>query len=120
MKIDLIRKLKSFRQIKDNPTVKSRIVKSVQYGDENLQKIIFACDPITGVPRSDLQYMMSQDSSPEIAEYVRRNYLQQNKSVNSKTEDADSAIEMVQERRETLSNYAERLKDVVNEDIANE
>lgn len=79
--------------------------------DETL-KMIFAPDPLTGCPRSDLAIIMSKDSRPEISEFIR-NTLMQPLGKQSRTENPDDAIELTRSRGETLQAYGDRLKAIV-------
>lgn len=71
---------------------------------------IFAPDPITLNPRSDLHFMYSRDSSPVVADFISKT-LANARSSESGTEDPDVAIEFAQRRRETSIEYANRLFD---------
>lgn len=79
--------------------------------DETL-KMIFAPDPLTGCPRSDLTIMLSKDNRPEIADFIR-NTLMQPLGKQSRTENADDALELTRSRGETLQAYGDRLKEIV-------
>lgn len=79
--------------------------------DDEVLNLIFAPDPITGIPRSDIAIMMSRDASPEVREYIQR-VLYSSSTPTGGTDDADFAIDSIKDRRESVENYAKRLKDI--------
>lgn len=80
--------------------------------DDTIQSYIFAPDKKTGIPRSDLAILYSNDTSQEVAEYIKRNLLRPVPS-HSSTDDPDLAIATMRRRGETVEDYGERLRDVV-------
>lgn len=80
---------------------------------------IFAPDPQTGVPRSDLHIVLSKDSSPEISQYIRDNLMRPN-NTDSSIDDADFAIASVKGRYETRQAFADRLRDLVQKSYKND
>ena len=76
-------------------------------GDE-LTESIFAPDPLTGVPRSDIALMMSKDTRPEVAQYIRDTLQQPRQSIS--TDDPDFALSTIKDRRESIQAYADRLR----------
>ena len=61
---------------------------------------IFAPDPITGKPRSDLHFIFSQDSNPIVQEYIK-NTLCQSHGQESSFDNPDDALELMKSRLET-------------------
>lgn len=76
---------------------------------DGVMEILFAPDPVTGVPRSDLAMLMAKDSRPEVSQYIRENLMKELPSTN-RTDDPDRAIEFTKSRHESLQEYGERLR----------
>ena len=89
----------------------------VKTGDE-LTETIFAPDPFTGVPRSDIALMMSKDTRPEVAQYIRDALQQPRQSIS--TDDPDFALSTIKDRRESLQEYADRLRSLFQPDKISE
>lgn len=94
----------------------SDIVKSNR---SELEELLFSPDPETRVPRSDIAVMMSADTRPEVANYIRDVYFR--KVGNSvSTESADLALETLRDRGESISEYASRLQNIVQGNFEDE
>lgn len=87
--------------------------------DSDLMNVIFAPDPLTGFPRSDLAIVMSKDSNPVISEYIH-DTLMKVKETGAAAPDADAAIVGVKSRNETFEEYANRLKELVGSYVKDE
>ena len=74
---------------------------------------IFAPDPDTGIPRSDLAVVMSRDTSPEISQFIR-DTLMRPLPDGVTSADSDAALEFVKGRSERLGQYAQRLYSIVD------
>lgn len=81
---------------------------------DDLLVTIFAPDPLTGVPRSDLGIVMSKDKSPEVAQFIRDTLMHPIPDDSVRSDDADFAISSVKDRRESITAYASRLRSLVN------
>lgn len=88
-------------------------LRDVDVQQDKFLEEIFAPDPRTGVPRSDLHFIFSADKSPAVAEYVQ-NVLQMNHkgSISSLPDDPDSALDLVQGRM-TDAQYVEKLTSII-------
>lgn len=91
-----------------------RTYDNVALPGDDLLLTIFAPDPLTGVPRSDLGIVMSKDKSPEVAQYIRDNLMHPVTDNSVPLDDADFAIQSIKDRRESLNQYALRLRQLVN------
>lgn len=78
-----------------------------------LMQHIFAPDPITGIPSSDLAFVLSKDAAPEVSQYIRDNLMRPIGNTSS-CEDADAALDMTKMRRETGIEYADRLRSLID------
>lgn len=81
---------------------------------DEVGELIFAPDPRTGIPRSDLALIMSNSARPEVAEYIRQT-LQRPLPDSVLSEDPDEALRFVKNTRESLEAYADRLRGICNE-----
>lgn len=68
--------------------------------DNPLNGVIFQPDPETGLPRSDLQIIMSKDSNPEVSQYIRDNLLSAHNS--GGTLDVDEALVTTRTQAQSL------------------
>lgn len=78
---------------------------------DDIQKFIFAPDPVTGIPRSDIALTLSKDTRPEIQQYLQQ-VLQKPLPSGVRSMDGDTVLDMVKSRRETLTEYANRLREL--------
>ena len=69
---------------------------------DDIQRVIFAPDPKTGIPRSDLGIILSKDSRPEVADYIQRSLMGFLPSSPS-TDSADDALVGVKSRYDRAS-----------------
>ena len=69
---------------------------------DNVLKLIYAPDPQTGIPRSDLAVMMSKDARPEVAQYIQSK-LMSSQPDSVRAGDADTALEFTKNHGETLA-----------------
>lgn len=81
---------------------------------DDVLSTIFAPDPSTGFPRSDLHLVLSKDSAPEVSQYVRDTLMRPLSSSSSVVDDADVAIESVRLRNEDIITYGNRLREIVS------
>lgn len=86
-------------------------VNEVVNTDNPLHSLIFASDPITGLPRSDLQIIMSKDSNPEVANYIRDNLLSPHNS--GGTDNPDEALVCTRTQAQSLSDLKRDIVDFV-------
>lgn len=84
----------------------------VYFEQNKLITEIFAPDPVTLNPRSDLHFMFSSDSSPVVSEFIRSTLARPVVS-GSVTDDPDNALESMQFRGESSQDYALRLSEFI-------
>lgn len=96
--------LDSLRELEDKVNDESS---TAQVGE--LERMLFAPDPITGCPRSDIAAIMSKDLSPEIRDYINSTLMRAIPS--SSAPDADTALAGIRDRRESVEAYADRLRE---------
>ena len=116
----VIPRFREFRHMDDSRLVVETIdyipsESDVVRQEDSVINLIFAPDPDTGVPRSDLALMFSKDKSPEIAQYIQDTLM---RPVNdgSGAPDADTALEFMCSRSERVEDYANRLREIVSKE----
>lgn len=107
-----------FRGYSDKDIVEDRSKKMLprEYDTQEVDPImreIFAPNPVTGKPQSDLHIIYSQNHNPMIAEYIK-NTLANPMPEGARIDDPDAALEMTKSRLETVQEYAQRLQELVN------
>lgn len=81
---------------------------------------IFSVDPITGMPKGDIQYFMSKDGNPQVKAFIE-NYLIRPRSVASMSDPKqvsdDLIAEMSRRSDESSTEYIERIGSIRDEAI---
>lgn len=80
--------------------------------EDKLLREIFAPDPVTGKPRSDLHFIYSQDKNPVVAEYIK-SVLAQPLDRGASVDNPDDALEMTKTRLESDREYIERIANII-------
>lgn len=106
-----LRSQRSTFHLRDLPPVK---FKQVFSNIDDIQAQIFAPDPLTGVPRSDLYFALTRDTTPEIAQYIQEHLLSSLPS-SSRAQNADDALFAMKSKSESIEAYAERIRNFVKE-----
>lgn len=83
------------KEIEDSPEIKQ------------LKSIVYAVNPVTGHPQSDIATVMSKDTNPEVARYIRDNLLQARQSTG--TLDAEEALASVKTKEMSTKEYQNNL-----------
>lgn len=94
---------------KENPC---EVVEKVDNSHDLLIDIIFAPNPVTGLPQSDIGIILSKDKNPEIANYIKENLLSSRSS--SSTDDVDEALATVKTPSMSMSVYKKGLINFIN------
>lgn len=85
----------------------------VEKDEDDIMHLIFAPDPLTGMPRSDLAVIMSKDSAPEVAKYIQDTLLRPVVTEGpSGTMDADEALDAMRNHGESFETYANRIREL--------
>lgn len=86
---------------------------------DSLLQEIFAPDPVTGKPRSDLHFVYSKDYNPVVSEYIRQN-LARPINVGTVLDDPEDALILTKSRFEDLQEYSQRLQEIISEPLKSE
>lgn len=87
-------------------------ITGVDKTSDEMTKLIFAPDPITGNPSSDIGLIMSKQAEPAVAEYIRTHLATPVQEV-AGASTPDEAEACAPHRGETRSAYISRLRDIV-------
>ena len=100
-------------------------VQSSELEDSSLQQIIkeiFTVDPVSGLPKGDIQYWLSKDGNPQVKAWIESNLLQP-RVANGMQDPAkvsdDLIVEMSRQADETTDSYAARIMGIYDEAQAN-
>ena len=114
MVIKEIRNLPHYSFVENAAYVGRKVEKKTEIDDHDpLLDIIFAPDPLTGVPRSDLALIMSKDTSPEVSRFIQDTLMRPGDPLSS-VDDPDFALDACRQRGESDLAYADRLRELCN------
>lgn len=112
-----------YRQLQDlefEPCVDDKNEVETSSSTDELLNSIFAVDPVTMLPRGDVQVYMSDKVSPEIREFIRQNLMSPVKTsadISAKfgTLSDDEIAFFSRNSQESLGDYRQRLFDYISE-----
>lgn len=97
----------------DNVTNRDDVSKidDVSYPLKNVIEEIFSVDPVSGLPKGDIQYYLSKDGNPEVKAWLESNLLQPRRQSSSVPEGVTDELiaEFARQPNESRADYAERL-----------
>lgn len=86
-----------------------------QASSDDFERLVFAPDPATGNPCSNLAYMAKGDD--EVSRYIREHYLGNDSGTGTDglvdSTDADGAIELCPDLGESRENYLKRVTELI-------
>lgn len=88
--------------------------------ESTLKKVldeIFTVDPDSGFPRGDIQYYMSSDGNPQVKQWLENNILKPRMSGGQSMDGLtdDFIAEMSQRKDETIQQYTERVRGILDD-----
>lgn len=89
--------------------------------ESNLDDIIreiFSVDPVSGLPKGDIQYYLSKDGNPDVKRWLENNLLSPRVSSGRSTPEGvtdDMIVEMSRMRDESVEAYSSRLQSIYDE-----
>lgn len=75
-----------------------------------LQSVVYSPDPVTGLPTTDIARIMSADSNPQVAQFIRDNLMAPNPNYQPGVDDPDLALEFVPRDGENFEQFSDRLR----------
>lgn len=111
MLLENAKRLPHYCHIKDDSRFDGtpQVLPELEPENDSITKLIFAPDPNTGIPSSDLGMLMSREASPEVSKYIH-DVLQHPIGVSQGLPDVDTALQMSREYGESYVDYANRLR----------
>lgn len=97
----------SFVRVVEN--IKAPEIYPVRDNDEMLS-VLYAPDPVTGLPCSNAALLYKDKDKPEVQEYIQKRLFQVRQSV-AGAESADDAIQAIRGYHEDLASFGSRLRD---------
>lgn len=80
-----------------------------------LQSVVYAADPVTGLPTTDIARIMSADSNPQVAQYIRDNLMAPNPNYQPGVDDPDLALDLVPRDGEDFEQFSSRVRSKTQE-----
>lgn len=112
--IDFIRSFPEFRNIKDSHPVRDFVEPEFDKKDSPVLNLIYAPDPVTGLPKGDYAIYLSDNTSPEVREYIRANLLRELPNAPALPDDqSDELFEYIRGTNESMSDYVARMNELM-------
>lgn len=113
-RIDEVRQLRGYENVSslEIPGIVNMSAVSHSVEHDDVLDTIFAPDPVTGIPRSDLAIVMSKSTAPEIGQYIRDQLMRPVDTGSIYCEDAQLALDMTMTKKDSFENYASRLREL--------
>lgn len=89
----------------------------IKVGNDNLLRIIFAPDELTGLPRGDYAIFLSDKTTPEVRSYIQTNLLSEHVIDNIPSEKDSDILPFIREKNETREEYLSRIIEYTREDV---
>lgn len=88
--------------------------------DTDILRAIFSLDPISGLPRGDISQYMSEETNPQIAQFIKTKLMQEQTPVGQspagKLSDEDLA-KFERKAGESVASYVSRLNEYILDDV---
>ena len=107
------RSIRNYRGFENVPIDKpDLIIQRSNFTKENdeLMSVVFAPDPVTGLPCTDIGFMMKHKDKPEIAQYIQQR-LQVAHESGVGSDNPDDALLAIRKYKEDIISYAQRIRD---------
>lgn len=107
---------KRIKDIEDNlvpPVIDDQDILEVSSSKDSFLKIVFAPDPVTGLPTGDLSYLVSDKANPEVKQWILDNLMLDVSSAKLPSApnglSDDDIIALSRDPRETVQDYMNRV-----------
>lgn len=111
-----IRTFSNYRNVGDDRVNRPHVIPcsyDVKGLESEIERQIFAPDPATGKPRSDLAIVLNEHTRPEVEAYVKQR-LMRPLPTSPRTDDIDLVLDSVKSSGESFEEYANRLRELCN------
>lgn len=102
-----------FKDAQNTEKIAPQYDQSRQFVEDPMLSLIFAPDPATGNPSSDLA-LTTRTNSPELQRYIQ-SVLHNPVPSSAGVDDPDMVLDMQKDPFESLEVYANRLREIVNQ-----
>lgn len=108
--IKTLRKFVGYQDLPDNPSQLNRefVPQGVTKTDE-MMSLIYAPDPVHGIPSNDIAMLMKHKDKPEVQAYIQQRIQVAHESV-AGCDNPDDALKAVRGYKEDLFAYSERMR----------
>ncbi len=109
----------SMERIEKVNTTRANVVIPEVLDDDNPEKqilgLIFAPDPLTGMPSSDISIYLSDKTNPQVRDYIQRFLMSELPKASTMVKDNDIVLDgVISSRVQSAADWREVQKDLVN------
>lgn len=91
------------------PSVPAAHIRQSDVNNDEMFRAVFAPDPVTGLPMSDVRMLVNKDTNPQVQQFIR-NHLMDNKFESPRADTPEQAQSAIRRYGETITAYADRLR----------
>lgn len=91
------------------PSVPAVHLRQSDVNQDEMFRTVFAPDPVTGLPMSDVRLLVNKDTNPQVQQFIR-NHLMDKKFVSPRAGTAVQAQSAIRQYGESITAYADRLR----------
>lgn len=91
------------------PSVPAAHVRQSDVNNDEMFRAVFAPDPVTGLPMSDVRLLVNKDTNPQVQQFIR-NHLMDNKFESPRAGTPEQAQSAIRRYGETITAYSDRLR----------
>lgn len=91
------------------PSVPAVHVRQSDVNSDEMFRTVFAPDPVTGLPMSDVRLLVNKDTNPQVQQFIR-NHLMDKKFESPRAGTPEQASSAIRRYGETITAYADRLR----------
>lgn len=91
------------------PSIPAAHVRQSDVNSDEMFRTVFAPDPVTGLPMSDVRLLVNKDTNPQVQQFIR-NHLMDKKFESPRAGTPEQASSAIRRYGETITAYADRLR----------
>lgn len=91
------------------PSIPAAHVRQSDVNNDEMFRVVFAPDPVTGLPMSDVRLLVNKDTNPQVQQFIR-NHLMDNKFESPRAGTPEQAHSAIRQYGESITAYADRLR----------
>lgn len=102
--------ISSFNGLPDlPPSIPVVHIRQSDVNSDEMFRTVFAPDPVTGLPMSDVRLLVNKDTNPQVQQFIR-NHLMDKKFESPRAGTPEQASSAIRRYGETITAYADRLR----------